>query len=65
MDNSSIQHYISSLHGSVNAGEAVLLDAEFLLPTNLPSKVATSIGKQESCSRFIFNFYVFPQAKWH
>ena len=25
MDNSHIQHYISSLHGSLNAGEAVLL----------------------------------------
>jgi hypothetical protein len=44
MDNSPIQHYISSLHdGSVNAGEAVLFDEEFLLPADLRSKVATII----------------------
>ncbi len=35
MDNSPIQHYISSLHGYVNVGEAVLRDQEFLLPTDL------------------------------
>jgi hypothetical protein len=56
MNSSPIQHYISSLHGSVNAGEAVLLDEEFLLP-----KVATIIRKQESPSGFIVNFYVFPR----
>jgi hypothetical protein len=28
MDNSSIQHYVSSLHGSINAGEVVSLDVE-------------------------------------
>jgi hypothetical protein len=60
MDSSPIQYYISSLHGSVNAGEAVLLDKELLLPADLPSKVATIIRKQESPSGFIVNFYVFP-----
>jgi hypothetical protein len=45
MDSSPIQHYISSLRGSVHAGEAVLLDEEFLLPANLCSKVATIIRK--------------------
>jgi hypothetical protein len=61
MDNSPIQHYISSLCHSVNAGEAVLLDEEFLLPANLRSKVATIIRKQESPSGFIVNFYVFSR----
>jgi hypothetical protein len=61
MDSSPIQHYISSLHGSVNAGEAVLLDKEFLLPADLRSKVATIVRKQESPSGFIVNFYVFPR----
>jgi hypothetical protein len=63
MDTSPIQHYISSLHAhdSVNAGEAVLLDEEFLLPADLCSKVATIIRKQESPSGFIVNFYVFPR----
>jgi hypothetical protein len=35
MDNSPIQHYISSLHSFVNAGEAVLLDDKILLPADL------------------------------
>jgi hypothetical protein len=35
MDNSHIQHYLSSLHGSLNAGEAVLLDKEFLITDDL------------------------------
>jgi hypothetical protein len=35
MDNSPIQHYGSSLHGSVNAGKAVLLEEECFLPANL------------------------------
>jgi hypothetical protein len=61
MDSSPIQPYISSLHGSVNAGEAVLLDEDFLLPADLRSKVATIIRKQESPSGFIVNFYVFPR----
>jgi hypothetical protein len=61
MDNSPMQHYVSSLHGSVNAGEAVLLDKEILLPADLCSKVATIIRKQESPSGFIVNFYVFPR----
>ena len=61
MDSSPIQHYISSLHGHVNAGKAVLLDEEFLLPADLCSKVATIIRKQESPSGFIVNFYVFPR----
>jgi hypothetical protein len=61
MDNSPIQHCISSLHGSVNAGEAVLLDKEFLLPAVLRSKVATIIRKQGSPSGFIVKFYVFPR----
>jgi hypothetical protein len=61
MDNSPMQHYVSSLNGSVNAGEAVLLDEEFLLPADLRSKVATIIRKQESPPGFIVNFYVFPR----
>jgi hypothetical protein len=61
MDNSPIQHYVSSLHGSVNAGEAVLLDEEVLLPADLRSQVATIILKQESPSVFTVNFYVFPR----
>jgi hypothetical protein len=61
MDNSPIQHYISSLHGSVNAGEAVLLDEEFLLPADLRSKVVTIIREQESPSGLIVNFHVFPR----
>jgi hypothetical protein len=61
MDSSPIQHHISSLHGYVNAGGAVLLDEEFLLPANLRSKKATIIHKQESPSGFIVNFYVFPR----
>jgi hypothetical protein len=66
MDSSPIQHYISSLHSSVNAGETVLLHEEFVLPTDLPSKVATIIRKQESPSGFIVNFLLcLPEAKWH
>jgi hypothetical protein len=61
MDNSPIQHYISSLHGSVNPGEAVLLDEEVFLPADLRSIVATIIRKQESPSGFLVNFYVFPR----
>ncbi len=61
MDNSPIQHYVSSLHGFLNAGEAVLLDEEVFLPADLRSKVATIIRKQESPSGFIVNFYVFPR----
>jgi hypothetical protein len=61
MDNSPIQHYVSSLHGFLNAGEAVLLDEEVLLPANLRSKVATIIRKQDSPPGFIVNFYVFPR----
>ncbi len=60
VDNSPIQHYISSLRGYVNAGEAVLVDEEFLLPADLRSKFVTIIQKQEaSPSWFIVNFYVF------
>jgi hypothetical protein len=41
MDNSHIQHYISSLHGSLNAGEkAVLLDEKILLQDYLCSNGA-------------------------
>jgi hypothetical protein len=45
MDNSPIQRYDSSLHGSVNTGEAVLLEEELLLPIYVWSKVATIIPK--------------------
>jgi hypothetical protein len=45
----------------VNAGEAVLLDEEFLLPADLCSKVVTIIRKQESPSGFIVNFHIFPR----
>jgi hypothetical protein len=61
MDNSPIQHYISSLQGCVNAGEAVLLDQDILLLTGLQSKVATIIRKHESACGFIVNLYVFPR----
>jgi hypothetical protein len=61
MDNLPIQHYVSSLHGSMNAGEAVLLEEKFLLPANLQSKVATIIQKEKSHSGFVVNFYVFPR----
>jgi hypothetical protein len=61
MDNSPIQHYVSSLYGSVNAGEAALLDKEYLLPANFWSNVATIIQKQESPSGCIIKFYVFPR----
>ena len=58
MGNSPIQHYISSLHGSVTAGEAVLLDKEYALRCSLRSNVATIIRKQESQSDgFLVNFY--------
>ena len=43
MDSSPIQHYISSLHGSVNAGEAVLLDKEFLLSKLRQSSVSRNL----------------------
>ena len=62
MNNSYIQHYISSLHGSLSAGEAVLLDREFVLTDDLRSNVATILKKVESScsSRFLLNFYVLP-----
>ncbi len=53
------QHYISSLQGSVFAGETVLLDEEVILTVALRSKVAAVLRK-ESPSRFLVNFYVFP-----
>ncbi len=46
MDNCHIQHYISSLHGSLKAGEAVLLDQEFVLTANRRSNLATTVRKQ-------------------
>jgi hypothetical protein len=62
MDKSHVQHYISYLHGSLQAGETVLLDQECLLTANLCSNVAKIIRKQESpFSGFIVNFYVFPR----
>jgi hypothetical protein len=53
------QHYISSLQGSVYAGETVLLDEEVFLTVALRSKVAAVIRK-EAPSHFLVNFYVFP-----
>jgi hypothetical protein len=53
------QHYISSLQGSVYAGEIVLLDEEVILTVALRSKVAAVLRK-ESPSHFLVNFYVFP-----
>jgi hypothetical protein len=61
MDQPHIQHYISSLHGCVNAGDAVLLDDEIEVTDSLRSKVVTIIQKQESpSSGFLINFYIFP-----
>jgi hypothetical protein len=54
------QHYVSSLHGSVYAGETVFLDEEVILTSVLRSKVAAVIRK-ESPSGFLFNFYVYPE----
>jgi hypothetical protein len=61
MDNSPIQHYVSCLHGSVNAGKAVLCEEEFLPPPIFDPKMQGSSQKQESSSRFIFNFHGFPR----
>jgi hypothetical protein len=52
MDNSPIQHYISS----VNAGEVVLLDETFLLPGDLRSKVAKIIRKQDLLLGLLLTF---------
>jgi hypothetical protein len=52
-------HYISSLQGSVYAGETVLLDEEVVLTVALRSKVAAVLRK-EAASHFLVNFYVFP-----
>jgi hypothetical protein len=63
VDNSHIQHYISSLHGYLNTGEpAVLLGKEYLLIMDgLCSNGATILRKQQSpFSGFIVNFYVLP-----
>jgi hypothetical protein len=46
MGKSHIQHYISSLHGSLKAGEAVLLEQEFVLTANRCSNLATTVRKQ-------------------
>jgi hypothetical protein len=54
------QHYISSLQGSVYAGETVLLDEEFFLTVALRSEVAVVIRKEDP-SHFLVNFYVFPE----
>jgi hypothetical protein len=60
MDNSHIQHYISSLHGCLNAGEAVLLDTEVQVTDSLCSKVVMILQKQQSPSfGFLVNFHVF------
>jgi hypothetical protein len=62
MDNSHVQHYISSLHGYLNAGEAVMLDKEFQVTNNLCLKVTMILGKQECpSSGLIINLYVFPR----
>jgi hypothetical protein len=51
------QHYISTLQGSVHAGETVLLDEEVVLTDALRSKVAAIIRK-DSPTCFLVNFYV-------
>ena len=57
-----IQHYISSLHGCVNAGEAIFLDEEVEVTDRLRSSVVRILRKQKSPSSagFLVNFYVFP-----
>jgi hypothetical protein len=59
-NNWHLQHYIASLNGSVDAGEAVLLIEEVKLNDTLRSKVATIVRK-ESSSALLVNFYVFPK----
>jgi hypothetical protein len=50
------------LYGSLNAGEAVLLDTEYLLMDRLCSNVTAILQKQLSpFSSFIDNFYVLPR----
>jgi hypothetical protein len=62
MDDSPIQHYVSSLHGSITAEEVVLLDIEVELTDSLCLKVVTILRKQESpSSGFLVNFYVTPR----
>ena len=53
------QHYIPSLHGSLYAGETVLLDEEVILNSLLRLKVAAKIRK-ELPSGFLVNYYVNP-----
>jgi hypothetical protein len=61
MDNPYIQHYISSLHGCLNTGEALLLDEEIgVTKDGLRLKAVTILQKQESpSSGFLTNFYIF------
>jgi hypothetical protein len=65
MHNLHIKHCIFSLHGSLNAGEVVLLDEEFLLKDDLRSNVATILRRKEGISflrrSFLVNFYVLPR----
>jgi hypothetical protein len=62
IDDSHIQHYVSSLYGCINAGVAVSLDVDVELTVSLCSKVATILRKQEfPSSSFLVNFYVAPR----
>jgi hypothetical protein len=62
MEDPHIQHYISSLHGCINAGKVVWLNVEVELTISLRSKVASILRKQElPSSGFLSNFYVAPR----
>jgi hypothetical protein len=60
-NNSHLQHYSSTLNGSVSPEEAVFLKEEVALTLNLHSKVVSIIQKDDRCGGFLVNYYVCPR----